>query len=394
MMSEWKEYKLTEVGSLKRGKSKHRPRYAFHLYGGPYPFIQTGQIREASKYITKYEQTYSEAGLAQSKLWNKGTLCITIAANIAEIAILSFDACFPDSVIGFIPDKKKCDLDFSFYTLKYFQKELQSHGTGSVQDNINLGTFEKIKFPFPPLPEQQSIASMLSSLDDKIDLLQRQNKTLEQLAETLFRQWFVEEAEESWEIYTLNDLTSLITDGKHGDCKDEEDSNYYFVSVKDINNGKINYKEARQITKNDFDETDKRTRFTSGDTLITNSGTIGRMALATNIPQTRKTTFQKSVAILKPKFKVAEPFFFYSLLKSENKNLIELAGGTTQSNLLLGDLRKYEVKYPGYSLVKEYEIKVTPIFNKILFNDNQIKTLTQLRDALLPKLMSGEVRVN
>src|SRR4051812_34314799 len=121
-MSEWKEYKLSELGTLQRGKSKHRPRYAFHLYGGPYPFIQTGQIKEAAKYITKYEQTYSEAGLAQSKIWKTGTLCITIAANIADVAILSFDACFPDSIIGFTPNETKCDLNFTFYTLKYFQK--------------------------------------------------------------------------------------------------------------------------------------------------------------------------------------------------------------------------------------------------------------------------------
>ena len=192
-MADWKEYKLTEVGTLQRGRSRHRPRYAFHLYGGQYPFIQTGEIKEAAKYITKYQQTYSEAGLAQSKLWKAGTLCITIAANIADIAILKFDACFPDSVLGFIPDKTKADLDFVFYQLKFFQKQIQTLGEGSVQDNINLGTFEDIKFPFPPLPEQQAIAEVLSSLDDKIDLLHRQNKTLEMLAETLFRQWFAEE---------------------------------------------------------------------------------------------------------------------------------------------------------------------------------------------------------
>ena len=131
---------------------------------------------------------------------------------------MSFDACFPDSVLGFIPDKNKCDLNFVFYTLKYFQKELQQMGDGSVQDNINLGTFEQIKFPFPPLPEQTAIASILSSLDDKIDLLHRQNKTLEQLAETLFRQWFlpvrgtqtgVEEAEESWEVEALDYVASF-----------------------------------------------------------------------------------------------------------------------------------------------------------------------------------------
>jgi len=110
-MCEWRECKLEDLGLLQRGRSRHRPRYAIHLYGGKYPFIQTGEIREARKYITKYEQTYSEAGLEQSKLWPKGTLCITIAANIAELAILSFDACFPDSVLGFIPNDEYADLE-------------------------------------------------------------------------------------------------------------------------------------------------------------------------------------------------------------------------------------------------------------------------------------------
>ena len=198
-MSEWEEYKLSELGTLQRGKSKHRPRYAFHLFNGPYPFIQTGEIRAAEKYITTAENTYSEAGLAQSKLWPKGTLCITIAANIAELAILKIDACFPDSVLGFIADKEKADIDFVYYLLTYFQKQLKHIGEGSVQDNINLGTFESIDFLVPSLPEQQAIASVLSALDDKIDLLQRQNQTLEQMAATLFRQWFIEEAKEDWE---------------------------------------------------------------------------------------------------------------------------------------------------------------------------------------------------
>ena len=118
--SGWREYKLDEVGILQRGRSRHRPRYAFHVYGGKYPFIQTGEIREARKFIRKYEQTYSDAGLAQSKLWSQGTLCITIAANIAELAILSFDACFPDSVLGFIPDEKQTSVDFVYYTLTHF----------------------------------------------------------------------------------------------------------------------------------------------------------------------------------------------------------------------------------------------------------------------------------
>ena len=98
----WVNRRLDQLGQVSRGRSRHRPRDAAHLYGGPFPFIQTGDVKHAGLYINEYQQTYSEAGLAQSKLWPAGTLCITIAANIADTAILGIDACFPDSVIGFI----------------------------------------------------------------------------------------------------------------------------------------------------------------------------------------------------------------------------------------------------------------------------------------------------
>ncbi len=108
----WPLRRLDELGYVSRGRSRHRPRDAAHLYGGPYPFIQTADVKHANLYIREFTQTYSEAGLAQSKLWKAGTLCITIAANIADTAILDIDACFPDSVIGFIPDEKKADVRF------------------------------------------------------------------------------------------------------------------------------------------------------------------------------------------------------------------------------------------------------------------------------------------
>ena len=308
-MSEWKEYNLSSVGKLQRGKSKHRPRYAYHLYGGPYPFIQTGQIRAASKYIIEYEQTYSEAGLAQSKLWNKGTLCITIAANIAEIGILSFDACFPDSVIGFIPDKQKCDLDFVFYTLKKFQKELQQMGDGSVQDNINLGTFEQIKFPFPPLPEQIQIASILSSLDDKIDLLHRQNKTLEQLAETLFRQWFVEESEESWEETTLFDVIELVGGGTpKTEVEKYWDGNIKWLSAKDITSNHKNFitDTEKKITELGLENSSTKI-LDKYSMIISARGTVGKYCLLSE-----SMAFSQSNYGIKPKYK--DCFFFTYLL--------------------------------------------------------------------------------
>jgi type I restriction enzyme, S subunit len=100
-------FELGEIGTLDRGRSKNRPRNAPELYGDKYPFIQTGDIANAGSYIKTYQQTYSELGLKQSKMWKTGTLCITIAANIAKTAILTFDACFPNSVVGFVPDKEK-----------------------------------------------------------------------------------------------------------------------------------------------------------------------------------------------------------------------------------------------------------------------------------------------
>ncbi len=188
----WQQVKLSSLGEVNRGRSRHRPRDAAHLYGGPYPFIQTGDIKASNGRIVDYRQTYSEAGLQQSRLWPKGTMCITIAANIAETGILQFPACFPDSVIGFIPDSSKCDVFYVEYMFRLMRKRIQLQATGSVQDNINLQTLERIEFPIPALHEQKAIAGVLCRLDDKIQLNHQINQTLEQMAQAIFKSWFVD----------------------------------------------------------------------------------------------------------------------------------------------------------------------------------------------------------
>lgn len=171
----WPQKRLDEVCTdFGRGKSKHRPRNDVSLYGGKYPFIQTGDIRSASHKITSYHQTYNEKGLQQSKLWPKGTLCITIAANIAETAILDFDACFPDSVIGCIFNPNLADVSYAEYLLHAFRAILQKESKGSAQANINLGTFERQTFPFPLISEQKQIV-------EKLDILQSKTKELEKI---------------------------------------------------------------------------------------------------------------------------------------------------------------------------------------------------------------------
>ena len=118
----WELKSLDEIGFIGRGKSRHRPRNAEHLYGGEYPFVQTGDVKAANFKITEFSQTENEAGRAQSKLWKEGTLCITIAANIADTAILGIDACFPDSIIGFVPYEEKSDVRFVKYFFDIFRR--------------------------------------------------------------------------------------------------------------------------------------------------------------------------------------------------------------------------------------------------------------------------------
>jgi type I restriction enzyme S subunit len=162
---DWEEKTLAEISlEFGRGKSKHRPRNDKKLYGGEYPFIQTGDIRNSDHFIKEYTQTYNKNGLAQSKLWARGTICITIAANIAETGILDFDACFPDSVIGLVVNPKKADKSFIEYVLQFFKKKLQAKGKGSAQDNLNMAKFENEYFPIPPLKEQKSIVAKLDAL--------------------------------------------------------------------------------------------------------------------------------------------------------------------------------------------------------------------------------------
>jgi type I restriction enzyme S subunit len=191
----WVEKSLVEVSKdFGRGKSKNRPRNDPKLYGGKYPFIQTGDVRNSDHRITSYSQTYNENGLAQSKLWPKGTLCITIAANIAETGILDFSACFPDSVIGVVVKEGATSNSFLEYLLQSFKAHLQAQGKGSAQANINLGTFENQLFPFPSSREQQAIVSRLDSLHEETrrlaSLYQRKLAALDELKKSLLDQTF------------------------------------------------------------------------------------------------------------------------------------------------------------------------------------------------------------
>ena len=188
--NDYKLIKLSNLGTLSRGKSKHRPRNDPKLLGGPYPLIQTGDITNSGIFIKKYNNTYSKLGLKQSKMWPAGTLCITIAANIAQTAILSFDACFPDSVVGFIPKADIITTTYLHYWFSFFQKILDAQASQVAQKNINLKVLSNLDVAVPPITEQDKFLSFVQQVDKSKVAVQKSLEETQTLFDSLMQKYF------------------------------------------------------------------------------------------------------------------------------------------------------------------------------------------------------------
>ena len=166
----WGWATMPQLGELNRGKSKHRPRNDPKLFGGPYPFIQTGDVKRSGGFVRSHNQTYNESGLAQSRLWPAGTLCITIAANIAETGILTYPACFPDSVVGFLFDGAPATVRFIDLFFRTEREEIARVAPATAQKNINLEILSEVAIPLPPLEEQKQI---VAEVEGRLSVLEK-----------------------------------------------------------------------------------------------------------------------------------------------------------------------------------------------------------------------------
>lgn len=293
----WIPQRLDQLGQLSRGRSRHRPRDAAHLYDGPYPFVQTGDVKHAGLYVLEYQQTYSEAGLEQSRLWPAGTLCITIAANIADTAILGFDACFPDSVIGFIPDREKSDARFVKYLFDAtVQRRVQQFTHGAAQDNLSQEKLLSIEFLVPPIDEQIRIADILSAYDDLIENNRRRMVLLEDAARQLYREWFVRlrfpghehtriinGVPEGWEKKPISDLVTFLKRGIAPDY--DEDAVGLVINQKCIRNGRLELTSARHQSR-DFTP-DRQVQLSAQASTITLPTTLANTVSPTPSTTTR-----------------------------------------------------------------------------------------------------------
>jgi type I restriction enzyme, S subunit len=187
----WVWCRMQEVGLFERGKSKHRPRNDIKLFAdGKYPLVQTGDVSGAKKnggIINTHKSQYNDFGLAQSRMWDKGTLCITIAANIAETGFLGFKACFPDSVVGFSSLTDDSVAQYVEYFITVMKSDLEKYAPSTAQKNINLGILYELKFPLPPLEEQKAIVQKVNALMGLCDALEQQVQQSREQGEQLMQ---------------------------------------------------------------------------------------------------------------------------------------------------------------------------------------------------------------
>lgn len=414
----WSSEKLENLGFLGRGKSKHRPRNDPSLYGGKYPFIQTGEVKEADLYITKYQQTYSEKGLAQSKLWKSGTLLLTIAANVAETAILKIDACFPDSIVGFIPDPKLADVRFIKYYIDTIKLQMQSISRGTTQDNLSLEKIRSFDFNIPPLLTQRKIAGILSAYDDLIENNTRRIEILEEMARMLYREWFVKfrfpvdggngggdrhsnnhpvelvESElglipKGWKVGKVAEFGKVIT-GKTPSKKKPE---YYgdfmpFIKTPSMH-GQMFCLEVEEYLSQAGVQS-QRNKILPPDTLIVNC--IGALAGSVSITSEYSQTNQQINAVVLNKLKDRE-FLYFSLVEAKER-LIQLgATGATMINVSKGKFENLGIITPNALLLEKFHKSIASKFNLIKNLQQKNINLRKTRDLLLPRLISGEIDV-
>lgn len=281
------------------------------------------------------------------------------------------------------------------YLLYYFvnpdtKHELQVRSVGSVVSHLNMKDIRSFEIALPKIEEQKSIASILSSLDDKIDLLHRQNKTLEAMAETLFRQWFVEGAREDWESGTIDDLVS-IKGGTTPSTKNPVfwDGTVPWSSPRDLSNQQsiFLFQTERRISEAGLAQIGSGL-LPIGTVLLSSRAPIGYLAIS----DISLAINQGYIGIICDK-KVSN-HYIYLWCKVNMEEIKNAGNGSTFEEISKSNFKALSASIPPEDLLEQFENLIRPIFDKIRVNQIQTNTLVKLRDQLLPKLMSGEVRVS
>lgn len=427
----WQDKKLSELGEFKRGKSKHRPRNDPKLFeNGVYPLVQTGEVKSARLYINAHGSCYSELGLQQSAIWPENTLCITIAANIAETALLAYPMCFPDSVVGFNADPRQSSELFMHYVFTYIRKSIQNSVTGSIQDNINIDYLKSLDFRIPNKIYQDKVVEVLSSIDKKIELNNRINAELEAMAKLIYDYWFVQfnfpdangkpykssggkmvyneelkrEIPEDW---LVGPVSEWLEKDKTGDWGKDQHQGNYTLRVKCIRGADINGLNGLGTVKapNRFILEKNRHKLLSNyDLIVEISGgsptqSTGRLGFI--IPETFKrfdsslicSNFCKAISLDRNEY-------FYNFIYQwnhlyDNGVFFGWEGKTSgiKNFLFEAFVKKYKICKPPEKLALKFSALVAVVHKKKQTTLKENSELEGLRDWLLPMLMNGQVSI-
>ena len=411
----WQKTRLNRLGFVSRGKSKHRPRDAAHLYDGPFPLIQTGDIKRAGLYLTEYEQTYSEAGLAQSKLWPKGTLCITIAANIGDTSILGIEACFPDSVIGFIPDKRKADARFIKYLFDAtLQRRFQQFSRGATQDNLSQAKLLSMPLLVPSVEEQRELADAIACYDDLIENNRKRIGLLERATRLIYKEWFVRlrfpghekvkmtksvlgAIPSSWQVVPIGDLCTKIGSGAtpRGGAAAYHEEGITLIRSMNVYDFNFDTGGLAFISEEQADEL-ANVAVQEQDILLNITGaSVGRCC--TVPPRLLPARVNQHVIIVRVDKAKADAAYVLCAINSDNRKaqLLSLAQGkgATREALAKTTVEQFPIVLPDKSTHDAFVTLVGPMFKQREILDSQNIQLTRARDLLLPRLMSGKVKV-
>lgn len=362
-MSEWLETSLAEVLEVKYGKD-HK-----YLTRGNIPVYGSGGIM---RYVN-------------IAIYDDESILIPRKGSLNNIFYENKPFWTVDTMFWSKINKSLAFPKFLFYLLT--EIDYMGLNVGSAVPSLTVSVINEIDISLPPLPEQKAIAAVLSSLDDKIDLLHRQNQTLEAMAETLFRQWFVVEAQEDWETRPLGDFVTVKRGGSPRPIQDYlSETGLRWLKISDATKTASPFIfEIKEHIKEEG--LNKTTLLKAGTLVLSNSATPG----IPKILQLDSCIHDGWLHFPKSYFSNE---FLYLLFKKIRPELLNQGNGSIFTNLKTDILKEYPIPIADDESLKFFDEQVKPIFKKLLKNATQIQTLETLRDTLLPKLMSGEVRVS
>ena len=392
-MGNWKTCTISDLGTVVGGATPST-KNAENYDGGTVSWITPKDLASFSgRFISRGERNITEQGLksCSAQLMPAHTVLFSSRAPIGYIAIAKQEVCTNQGFKSVVPNEST-DYMFLYYLLKYNKDKIENLGSGTTFKEVSGSTMRGIEVSVPEtIEEQHQIASVLSTLDDKIEKNNAINENLEQQAQAVFADMFA--ANNVTTPATISDVSLNVTDGVHNTVHDDPDGEFLLLSCKNIKGGSLNIGTSeRRISRETFEKLRRRTKLAKGDVLISSVGTVGELLLLNKEPLNYE--FQRSVAMVKPNPDIVSSAYLYESLLFKRAELINAAHGAVQQCLFISDIAEFPIGIPQQDTLDKFDALVKPMLDIVSANEDENLRLSQLRDALLPKLMSGEIDVS